>query len=357
MTNVKVDNMKWYINKKRILLIPVVMLIAATVVVILAWSALRPVSEKSGFNRQWMIGQPRLLQVVQKPEGLVGLAGATSTSLYFYTTDPSRLLVTDFLLEKETRLTLNIPNNDAISSKFNSVVDSPSIYLFAGNLPGIFKTSLTDSAVIGYRFPGALFTRSAIISDHSFAIRAFEGINQIFIKGNPSTGQFISENNISEKTDDAGISTDGKLMYCRDNALLLYVHYYRNEILCLDTNLQLVKKIYTIDRSSKSLAKGEVVKSISTVTTLSPKRMLNVTAALWKGMLLNYSKVKADNETLEVFEDNSVIDIYDIGSGLYKASFYISNYKKEHVKNFYIVGDRLIMTTKNYLLFYEMPSI
>jgi hypothetical protein len=342
--------------KKPVFLIPVVIAAAIGLVSLLAWVALRPINQKTGFNRKFIATELQQLNVMDKPADVVDFAGFTDYHIYFKTKDPAKLFVTDIQLQNAEYLKLNIPDNKRIASRFNCIVDSPSIYILAGNVPAVIKTQRGDSFSL-YKFPGALFTRTALISANSFALRMFDKLDQVFVKGNPVTGELIKENNISFKNKDAGVSTDGSLIYDKESNSLLYIHYYRNEILCLDTNLNLIKKIKTIDINSNSLTKAEEVKSKGLITNLTPKRLLNRSSATNKGYLFNNSKVKGDNETAVTLGHNSVIDVYDIKSGLFKGSFYIPTYKNEKISNFRIIDNTIVGLYKSYLIHYKLPEI
>jgi hypothetical protein len=342
--------------KKPLFLIPLIMAAAISLVSILAWVALRPINEKTGFSRKFITNKLQQLNVIDKPKDVVDFAGNTDHHIYFKTIDPAKIYVTDNQLRDGHYITLKVPNNPKIASRFNCIVDSPTVYILAGNLPGIIRTQPGNTFSI-YQFPGALFTRTALISKNSFALRMFDHVDQVFVKGNPSTGELIKENNISEKNKDAGISTDGILVYDKESSSLFYTYYYRNEILCLDTNLHLIKKIKTIDINSSYLAKAEEVKSQNIITSLTPKRLLNALSSVNKGYLFNNSRIKGDGETHDIFMHNSVIDVYNIKDGSFKSSFYIPAYKKEKINSFRVMNNMIITVCKNYLISYKLPEI
>ena len=332
------------------------MLAAIGLVTALAWKALEPLNAKSGFNRTLITNKLHQHKVVETPQDVVEFAGNTNNHIYFKTTNPSKIYVTDVQLQNGHYETVNVPMNSKITSHFDCIVDSPSVYILAGRLPGIIKTQPGDTFSL-YSFPNSLFTRAVLISNNSFVLRSFDKLNQIFVKRNLISGEMVKENNVSEKINDAGISTDGKLLYDKETNSLLYLHYYRNEILCLDTNLNLIRKIKTIDINSLALSKAEQVKSKNLITTLTPKRLLNVSGSTYKGYFFNSSRVKGDDETTSTLAQNSVIDVYDIKAGLYKGSFYIPAYKNKRANNFIIVNNNLIGLYYGYLMAYDLPQL
>jgi len=330
------------------------MLVAVGLVAVLAWKALKPINDKTGFNRKLLIKELEIMKAVDKPQNVLDFAGFTNHHLYFKTKNPAKVYITDSDLQNDNYIELNIPINRKIASRFSCIVDSPAVYVLAGNLPGILKTQPGDSCK-SYQFPNAIFTRTALISPNSFALRMFEGTDQIFAKGNPSTGELLKEKNISEKNKDAGISTDGALFYDRQSNLLAFVQYYKNEIICLDTNLNFVKKIKTIDINSRSSIKAAEIKKEGVITSLTPKRLLNASASIHNGLLFINSKIKGDNETKEAFTNNFSIDIYDIKNSLYKGSFYIPVYKNDQMTNFLITANSIVVIYKKYLVTYKLP--
>lgn len=347
------------IIKKPFFLIPAIMVAAVALVSILAWVALKPIYQSNGFNRKFADVSLVFVEGENKDIKVIGISGTTRNHIYFKTTNPAMLWVTDDHLKNGKYVSLlNVPNNLRIASSFITTVDSPVVYIMAGNGPAVIKACLNGDPATIDRFPAAYFTRATRISATSFVFRGFDskekGASQIFIKGNKQTGELQRKNNITEKSNDAGITTDGYLNYDETTNLVLYVSYYRNRFFCLDTNLNLVYSKHTID--TVSTFQVEAGQQGNVITNTSPARIINGKGRVANGKLYNISKLQADNENGDEFAKNVTVDVYDIMNGEYLQSFYIPYYKREKVSDFKVMGNKLIVLYKNYSVIYQFPE-
>ncbi|MGB8193868.1 MAG: hypothetical protein WCF67_18190 [Chitinophagaceae bacterium] len=332
---------------------------AIGVIVVLAWMSTPP--SESGdniFNRKIISGEVKLLNEIEKEKNVIDFAGAIGSDIYFKTIDPSIIYKTDNRLENKESINLNIPAISVIASMFKTFVDSGGVTIFANNVPAIVKAKPgSDPKLI--KFPGALFTRGVQISSNSFVLRMFERTNQIFAKWQLNTKEIIKETGISEKTGDAGISTDGMLHFDRKTNSLVYACYYQNEILQLDTNLNLIRKMKTVDAKTTSLLKAGRVQTSSqdVITNLSPKQLVNGSSCVSDGYLFIDSKTFSHNEIANKIENVSVIDIYNMEQGRYEGSFYIPYYKSEKIKTFKVLNNTLVVIYRKYLVTYAIPYL
>jgi hypothetical protein len=342
--------------RRSLVLILATMTLGVALVFIIAWAALKPVHQKNGFSRKIVSDKPLKLYSVKKNSSIIGIAGATEHHLYFKTTDPTKLWITETNLQNGKLVTLSIPNNKRISSAFNIIVDSPIVHVMAGNGPAIIKTHLNNRITSVYRFPRTLFTRGVRLSPHTYAIRGFDTVNkrlsQVFLKGNPSTGEVIRKVRLSESDNIANLITDGYLNYDEQTHLLVYVSFYKNTIVCLDTNLNLVKSYCTIDTiSSYKVAAGQIKKSI---TNAAPARIINSKIRTYGGKLFVISKLKADNEKDDEFIRNAVVDVYSLERDEYINSFYIPRLKAEKLLDYKIIKNTAVVVYENHVILYQI---
>ena len=344
--------------KKPLVLVPLVMIAAIALVAVLAWTAMKPINQKNGFDRK-VIDVQLSIYSSMKNEGIIELSGATDHHVYFQSKDPSQLIVTDYSLKDRKDLRLRIPDNKKMLTS-NIYVDSPHISIMAGRIPLTIEGEINGINSAAYKFPGSLFTRSVRISEDSYIYRGFDTtlktVDQIFLKGHPSRGTTVRERNISEQNNDAGISTDGILCYDQQSGLLIYTMHYRNQFLCLDTNLNLIYKGQTIDTFSNAAINSELDAKQKLITALSPKRLINAACVATNNYLYNNSALRGDNEDVESFKKGSAIDIYHLKTGQYRGSFYIPAYKDEKVKKFNIVGNKLIALYKSNIVIYNFKD-
>ena len=151
-------------------------------------------------------------------------------------------------------------------------------------------------------------------------------------------------------------STDGMLLYDKSISRLIYMYYYRNQFICMDTNLKLLYKGKTIDTISRAQIKVSKIKSGSenTFTLSVPPLVVNKKGSVYKGCLFVHSNIIAKNETKKAFDNASVIDVYNLKAGSYKFSFYLPDYNNTKMFDFAINGNTLIALYDHYIFVFEL---
>lgn len=130
-------------------------------------------------------------------------------------------------------------------------------------------------------------------------------------------------------------ANDGILQFDKKTKRILYMYFYRGEILSLDTNLKLVLKCKTIDTVLHPAIKiGELSSHYRTnqkkiITQKEPPKFVNTYMTTFDGKIYVLSHLKADNESTANFKNNQVVDVYEIYDGSYQYSFYIPKYEGE----------------------------
>ena len=352
--------MRSFKNYKIVLSIAGVMLAAIGIVAILSWSSKDLTFENNGFTRRIERPELKMNSAIVKDDGVIQICGLTNDRLFFKTKIPGKIFETNYELKNEKYLTFNVPTDTKIVSSFSCFTDGKRLSLLSGNLPGEFIARSGEQTRVN-KFKSPIFTRIAKISENTYIFRGFKQelktIDQIFLKFNTETGVLSRENNISKQNNDGGLATDGLLHYDDKTNLLVYVMYYTNQFQVLDTNLNLIYAGNTIDTLSTYQVEGGLVansKQTSTLTNLTPKKVINASNCISNGKLYNYSTLKAENETNQEFGNNSVIDVYDLKTGKYERSFYIPTYENERVKNFKVIDNRLIAIYKNHIASYTI---
>jgi hypothetical protein len=347
-------------SKRHLILIPCTMVVALVLVSILAWVALEATRKSNGFTRSIRNNSLSILSVQEKRKEVVDIIGAMDKELYFQTLQPGIYWVTDLRLGNQRFLDINLGQDPAISSAFSSSIDSPYINILASNKPAVIISSPNEK--ITYKFPGAVYTRAVRIGKSNFIFRGFDSSiktsDQIFFKGTPATGEIVKESvPVAQTMHDAGISTDGWLSYDKRTSLLTYVYFYKNEFVCIDTNLNVVRVGKTIDTTTVSSMKAGQVNTKSSgimITNTVPKKQSNGFSCVDDGKLYNVSKLKADNQSQSDFSTNTSIDVYDIKSAKYLYSFEVPGYKSERLSRFRIINGILVALYKKHCVLYSL---
>ena len=159
---------------------------------------------------------------------------------------------------------------------------------------------------------------------------------------------------VLKKQVDGLLCTDGVLDYSSQLNLVIYTYRYRNQYICLDTNLNVVRFGKTIDTTS--VAKISVSEMHGKITMAKPPLMVNREAYVYGKYLFVHSNLMARNESLENFKNNSVVDVYDLSNASYRFSFYVENYNGLKMQQFKVSGLSFIALFRDVVVKYDLPS-
>jgi hypothetical protein len=237
-------------------------------------------------------------------------------------------------------------------------VDSPDISLIEGITPRVIFGKLMKPLHQEEAFPDIHFSKGIPVCNSSIIVRSFDPIikQNIFYKIQTSIGRISNKTYLLEKQVDGFFCTDGILLKPEKSNQIIYVYYYRNEFLCLDTSLNLFYKGKTIDTNSVAKIKVAKITSLNLETLSVPPLLVNEMACVSESHLFIRSNLCADNEDRKLFVTNSVIDIYSIKNGHYEFSFYLPDYKEMKVRNFFVHGNNLIALYGHYLACFQLGT-
>ena len=85
-----------------------------------------------------------------------------------------------------------------------------------------------------------------------------------------------------------------------------------------------------------------------------PLKAINKLCCLGNGHIFIISGLKADNETEEEFENNAVIDSYNIRDGEYEGSFYIPGFRGKKITDFWISKSMVVLLAGEYIKVFRL---
>jgi len=231
-------------------------------------------------------------------------------------------------------------------------IDSPYIYLMDG-IKGIILKGSLDSFHLNRVIKTAYFTGVIPCIDNSFMLRS------VYLdSGNVLVKQFKDSNlirtSLLHKQVDGVFCTDGEMVKIPGSSKMIYVYYYRNQILCADSNLNLLYKGKTIDTISRAKIKVAKIASTGETTMAAPPLLVNKRACANEKYLFVQSALRANNETEYMIKDVSMIDVYAIVDGKYQFSFYLPDFRGFKVRDFKVYGQSLYALYDHYLYKYQL---
>ena len=314
-------------------------------------------TDKNGFNRIWINNAVIKIKEINGDQ-LFRISGVNGETLYFSKRNSTQISVYDTSLNYIMPIIMDFDSIAFKLSQSRAVVRYPYAYILAINAPAILRMNLvTREKDVFYLKRG--FSKGMPVSEHTVVIRGFDSSysNMILSKHNLISGSIVEETGIMKRMNDGGFSSDGMILFDQERFSIIYVHYYCNRILLIDTNLNLVHKATTIDTFSSFRAKGSRRPADDIRTSYSfasPPVHVNYNASASAGRILINSAVKADNENIADFNSNAVFDIYSTESGKYLGSFYIPKKGVKRFTDFEVYNDLLIVLNNSKILLYRL---
>lgn len=334
---------------------------AITVVLVLVLISPDNRRQKSGFRRKFTSTTLLPLYRSENVKGLRSICGVLDNHIYFETDTAGNIIETDSTLLNKRFLKFEIPDEKTVASLYTTFIDSAYCYILAGNVPGMIRFNMGKPSGQLSRFPGHLFSQSVISGNGNVVLRMYQKAggkwDQVFTSWNPVSNELFTKENVTKKRGDAGFSTDGMLLFDKSTSNILYVPYYSNEFICMDTLLHVLYKRPTINRFSNPGIKVVSERSayFRIITNESPLHEVNLQSKAGNNRLYIHSAVPADNERRKDFANGAVIDTYQISDGHYLGSFYIPKYKEEKLRDFDVRNDKIIVLYNHYIITYLLP--
>ncbi len=289
------------------------------------------------------------------------ISGIDEHFIYFADTIPGRILKTDYNLNGEELLNFSIKDMTKLYP-FGTCVSNNNFYHLAKISPAIIQYNLMTKNVTEYKLTNN-FNQCVNVSPVSFIakvlVKKSHGFDFYLSKIDLSGHLSIVDSSLLPYKTDGGFYNDGVLLFDKSSYSILFVAYYRNEFICLDTNLNLSyrgKTIDTFSNTSVAVIKERLDTSWS-YTMSKPPKLINRKSNVDNGLLYIQSNIKADNEATSDFKNNSVIDVYNIKNGVYLHSFYLPHFDGKEVTDYRIKGNMLTaLYDKSAVIYYLNPA-
>lgn len=224
-------------------------------------------------------------------------------------------------------------------------------YITDGTIPCLYQGSTADwKATIQSGIPNK-FTLAEPVGSDKIAFRQLSAVNESNI-----LGLFSSQDSVDRKVNrdllvkqQAGFfDTDGMLLYNQQREQIIYVYYYRNEYLSIDKRLELLRTGRTIDTVTKAGIETRKLENGETIMA-KPPVVINKAASTFQNLLFIQSDRIGRFDRAEKLKKAALIDIYDLDTGNYQASFYLANIGTEKIKSFQVVGNKVYYLCGNHL--------
>jgi hypothetical protein len=286
------------------------------------------------------------------------LAGATSSHLYLGNrTNPYLLLVTNYQLT-DTQILILRPEHKFEHLKGNGLfaVDSPRIYFIEGKTPLLLETTYPSLSLRQIRESPVYSIGTIPLSTTSLGLRMYDDKNGqiILAKENLNPPLIDKKQDVLQNQGDGIFSVDGTLLFDNVSKNLIFVYYYRNQFIRLDSNLNVIYRARTVDTNTVAKLNIASIQSEGVTVLGSPPLQVNKQASVSNNRIYVHSLLMANNEDKAEFETSSVLDIYNLGNGKYKYSFYLPDIKSKNLTILLVFNMSLFVVHDQYLSIYQI---
>lgn len=323
----------------------------------------RHLTNDNGFRRNYKQNNLKNLCLQDLTHNSFYIAGSDYKSLYLgnYMTPDLMLIINTHNLDMDTVKLNFLTNKHMTKPEMFIRVDSPYVYLFYGKHPLILRGKIQDQKLTEYIVDGPKFYShfGFPLSNSSLVVKTYDSNKQQYTLSKISENPTLIINNPKsiEKQLDGIFCTEGLVSYQKKNLKLVFTYAYRNAYTILDTNLNITAKGQTIDTNTRVKIQLEAVRSDQQIVMAKPPLFVNLITALDQQVLYVKSKLKASNENYTNYNQNTIIDAYDLNDQFYKYSFYIPNINDKRVSDMVIANNHLFVIQGQYLSKYQLSTV
>ncbi|MBT1701296.1 hypothetical protein KK083_30670 [Fulvivirgaceae bacterium PWU4] len=245
--------------------------------------------------------------------------------------------------------------------RFKSIqvnIDSPYFFISEGTQPYLLRGTLNEWYGKRFMHDSAYFSLAVPISPYSFALRVNSAKTREDMLAKETKGGVKLFPELLEKQFDGVFCVDGMLHYNKKLEEIIYIYYYRNQFIVMDTSMNTIYKANTIDPISKAQIQADsfISNGNKTYTMSAPPLSVNKKSCTYGNWLFVNSAIRSKDEKTSM-ERASVIDVYDLRNGKYQFSFYIplSAYGNK-LDGLYLYDGKLYTMIDNYLCSYNIES-
>lgn len=266
-----------------------------------------------------------------------------------------QVVVIDKNLKNRQQFTITLERENFNFRNITLQVRGNHFYTYDGSAPVIYSGSTTNwkaKIISEKKYP---FHDITFINDQEVVIRGQKKgqKNNILAKvsGKDSLTFLINET-LLQKQIDGFFDTDGTLNYSYEYNKIIYTYYYRNQYIVANNNLELVHRGNTIDTTTKANLKIAKVEKSGDIKLAAPPYFVNKHTSVMANLLMVNSMLRGKFENKKVWDNATVIDVYDFTANKYLLSFYVHDYEGFRMKNFYATTDASYIISGHYLLKY-----
>lgn len=341
--------------KKKIFYIVLTMVISGAVVVGLFVSSEHIMKRENPFVRRFMPHHIDKAEYLDLEVNSYYIAGLTNDTIYLgnYT---APLLITALPTNLGTKVEHQI-KLDETKRSFRSLtirVQGQEFFVGDGTIPIIYNGRTDDWTATKYMQEKIYFSLLQPLENNSFLFRSQRAVNGEHVLGKLNvndSSSFELYDNALQKQIDGVFDTDGQLATDARTNQGIYTYYYRNQYMVYKPQENQFVRGKTIDTTT--LAKIKVTTLANGEKKMgAPPQKVNSKTYAYNGLLYVKSELMGKNEPRSMWNQASIIDVYDYNKNEYQYSFYAYDHQGEKIKEYAINDSYFFGLVGNYLVRY-----
>lgn len=234
----------------------------------------------------------------------------------------------------------------------------PYFFIMDGTMPFILRGKIGEWLADPWMTEQVYFNKAIPLDSNTIYIRTTHAITHRSTLGlihkKKGTIEVQLDTTLLQMQLDGVFDVDGLLTKDASGTTLGYVYYYRNQFFTMDNTLGSLSRQHTIDTVQRAQLTIATKGKSNRTTLAAPPLYINRTAAMSKQFLLVMSHRLGRNESREVLQQASIIDVYDHNKNTYEFSFYLYDIHKHKVREFAVGQNLIIALIDDQLSVYQM---
>lgn len=314
------------------------------------------VSGHGGFTRNYIANPIHSADTIDLHYDSWYIAGQTGTTLFLgNVVAPLRVISIDLGTKDTSHFSITLDNHEKIGlGEVRLRVDASRIFLYDGTAPVIFGGDLAQKVVRRMPIRAPYFMEAEPMSDDRFAFRSILKNRVADLMYADTTESAVC--GILTRQVDGLLCTAGMMSFDHQSNELVYVYFYRNEIIVMDSCMRYKRSFHTIDTITTAKISVASMSDKSRTVFSSPPLLVNRQSSVFNNVLVVNSKIPADNDERSKLSYGCDFDFYDIGSGKYQYSVYVAHLNDQEARFHRLVNNRLVVLYERQLIIYELAE-
>lgn len=287
-------------------------------------------------------------------------AGAEQNKIFLgNSVAPFQITILDTSLRtiSEPKISLSPNNLKLINGEIR--IQFPYFFFIDGSNPCVFRGKLSDWKGYLKWKDSTWFSHPEIIDSINILFKTKNAnLERTIGTLNINTGATNFSTNILTKQIDGTFDSDGTLQYDKLTNRMTYLYRYRNQYTVTDHKLKVIARGKTIDTTNRAQIEVTVIENRHERKMSKPPLIVNKGNVVYKNLLFVNAGIMGRYEDVQMWKDASIVDVYNLDTQTYIASFFVYNIGSNKLRTFMVKNNTLFaMMGKNVVSYHIHNSI